>query len=257
MREFSLPLRMGIVSGLAGSALLAGIGLMCYLLTKRLGPFQPGSFLSSQLGLDQPYTASTTATTSSNTGTSTTTAGGAATATSTAGNATTPLYLTVNGADMAGNDVPPDASKPSVTSQPTYAATGCQAICSSDSRCKAAVYQPSTQLCWMKSAVTPGGIASATDRTVLLPVTSVPTGTAYTNMQFSTGIEASKLSLPTLSDCTSLCQGLSRSDCQGVTYDPDKTCHVKSMASGLGTNSLYNSWLKGSSNAPSSVTVNI
>lgn len=245
MREFSGPREMGIVSGFAGFALLAGIGLMCYLLSKRLGPFQPGSFLSSQLGLDQPYTASTTATTTSSTstGTGTTTAGGAATATTTAANATTPLYSTVNGLDMVGSDVPPDASKPAVFSQPTYAATGCQAICSSDSRCKAAVYQPSTQLCWMKSGVTTSALAPNADR-VFMPQGAPATGQDHTSTSY-TGPDAVVVSLPTSGDCSALCASLPFATCQASVYGPDTTCRIKNSASGPVLDQKYTSWMHG------------
>ena len=227
--------------------MIAAIAGLCYLLNNRSAPFQPGSFMSSELGLDLAYPSAAAAVAASST-TATAVAGAASSTTATTAVAVpTTAYATVNNVDMSGVDIPPDASNPGTLNQPTYAATGCQAICSSNNKCMAAVFQPSTQLCWMKSAIVPASITAASDRTLLLQATPIPTGNTDSNMQFTTGIEAFKIPVPTLDDCSALCQGLPRSVCQGVTFDPDKTCHIKSMASGLITASLFNSWLKSGS----------
>lgn len=243
---------MGFVTGTLGFALVAAIAGLCYLLANRRGPFQPGSFLSTVLGLDLAYAGAAPVPATASTPSPANALSAAAASTT----PTTPLYSTVNGIDMTGSDIPPDASRPGTIAQTTYGPTGCQAICSSDSRCKAGVYQPSTQLCWMKSAVTPSTLTPNADRVLLPQVTGTSAGASYTNMHFTTGIEALAIKTPTVGDCSSLCQGLPDSVCQGVTFDPDGTCRVKSKASGLAAAGLYRSWLKGGG-GQGSQTVNV
>lgn len=230
---------MGFLTGTLGFALVAAIAGLCYLLATRKGPFQPGSFLSSELGLDLAYvgTSSAPATASPTTATA-----GATTTATPAATPTTPLYSTVNGADMGGSDIPPDASQPGTLTQPTYGPTGCQAICSSNSKCKAAVYQPSTQLCWMKSAVLPGAVTANSDR-VFMPQGTPGTGQAHANGQYS-GATLFDVRLPSAADCTSLCAGLPWSSCQASVYAPDGTCHIKNTTSGLTQATGYTSWGK-------------
>lgn len=230
---------MGFVTGTLGFALVAAIVGLCYLLANRRGPFQPGSFLSTALGLDLAYAGSTaSASTPAPASTPTSTPTAASTSTAVA----TPLYSTVNGADMTGSDIPPDASHPGTIAQTTYGPTGCQAICSSDSRCKAAVYQPSTQLCWMKSAVTPGSLVSNADR-VFMPQGTPGTGQVKGNGRYA-GIDTVSLKVPSATDCSSLCGGLSMEACQASVRDPDGTCHIMSSASGLTLAQNYSSWLR-------------
>lgn len=230
---------MGFVTGTLGLALVAAIAGLCYLLANRKSPFQPGSFVSTALGLDLAYVVSTASvSTPALTPTPTSTPTAASTSTAVA----TPLYSTVNGADMTNSDIPPDASRPGTIAQTTYGPTGCQAICSSDSRCKAGVYQPSTQLCWMKSAVTPGSIVSNADRVLMLQGTP-GTGQTQANGQYH-GIDTISVKVPSASDCSSLCAGLPFAACQASVRDPDGTCHIMSSASGSSLAQNYSSWVR-------------
>lgn len=234
---------MGLLTGTLGFALVAAIAGLCYLLANRKGPFQPGSFLSTALGLDQAYVgASSDRASSSSTSSSTTATAGATTSSTTTATPTAPLYSTVNGADMGGNDIPPDVSQPGTLAQPTYSATGCQGICSSNNSCRAAVYQPSTQLCWMKSAVLPGSVTATSDR-VFMPQGTPGTGQAHANGQYS-GNTLLSLKLPSATDCSSLCAGLPWSSCQASVFSPDGTCNIMNTTSGLTQANAYTSWGK-------------
>ena len=237
---------MALITNLTGVSLIAAVAGLCYLLNSRLSPFQPGSFMSGELGLDLAYpTPTVTAAAVTPIASTTSPSAGAASSVTTGVNGSTavaPLYSIVNGADMPGNDIPPDASNPSVFSQPTYAATGCQAICSSNNKCKAAVYQPSTQACYMKSAVVPTAVSSNADR-VLMPQGNPETGQVHANGSYS-GTPVVNVHLPSSGDCSSLCAALPYSTCSATTYGLDGTCHVLSNAGVMSIVQGVTSWAK-------------
>lgn len=140
---------------------------------------------------------------------------------------------------MPGSDIPVNGAG-SAASQSTYGPTGCQAICSSNNKCQAAVYSPSTQQCWMKPAVNVGGIVSAADR-VLMPQGKPASGNPHSSMRYD-GPNALSLSLPSAGDCSSLCASLPFSVCQASVYGPSTTCSIKSNASNLTLDQNYTSW---------------
>ncbi|KAK9816144.1 hypothetical protein WJX74_008008 [Apatococcus lobatus] len=244
--------------------LLAIGATCCLLLYNRAGPFSPGTSLSLSLGLDAAAATVVSATASSATPSSsfTSTSPSAAVTTTTAPitpsatvlnsiaqqlatmPATTATYLSVNGADMTGQDmtVTGDTGTPT-TSQGTYGPAGCTAACNSNAGCVASVYSPSTKTCWIKSGLTPTGITGNADRVLQIPDKGA-TGFPKNNYNYP-GNDTVAMPLPSAADCSTLCQALPWSKCQGSTYDSNAgTCHIKAPASNITAANNMVSWAK-------------
>lgn len=237
---------------------IAGI-IVNYLLHDRLGPFAPFSSWSSFLKLDSgavptqsPLAASVATSSTSAIVPSSTLAGAAVPAitsgsqTSLATSAPTPIltkYLTINGADMPGQDIAVDVGGSQATSQGTYGPSGCTAICSSNSGCKASVYNPTSKTCWIKSGLTPSSVQANGNLLLQVPDTSA-SGTEKNNYNYE-GNDVMALKLPSSGDCSTLCRALPWGSCQGTTFEPDSnTCHIKAPAQNLKPTPNMISWAK-------------
>lgn len=238
---------MGLAAGLLLVIVLVAIGGLCYLLVKRIGPFQTGSPASQYLGLDPVASTASSASTAALTPTAP--AGAAASAPAAAAapaTPATPLYAVVQGIDMPVDLIAPDPSNPTVRSQPTYGPTGCQAICSSNNACKAASYNSQSQACSMMSNLTPTGIVQNSGTTLMFPVASLPAGATLPQTTYSGGAEILHVTVPLATGCTALCQALP--NCTGMTHESiHGNCSVRATLSNSSTDQYSTSWLKNAS----------